>query len=94
MRQRQWLELVKDYDCSINYHPGKADLVIHALSRNSSKALASLRCIPTPPKYYMEWFGLEIVSRKDAGYLATMRVQPIFLGRVKEAQNGDLVIKS
>jgi ribonuclease HI len=23
MRQRQWLELLNDYDCSINYHPGK-----------------------------------------------------------------------
>ncbi|XP_035546593.1 uncharacterized protein LOC118348640 [Juglans regia] len=25
MRQCRWLELLKDYDCSINYHPGKAN---------------------------------------------------------------------
>ena len=33
MRQRRWLELVKDYDCEIQYHPGKANSVADALSR-------------------------------------------------------------
>ncbi|KAL8104829.1 hypothetical protein AgCh_028849 [Apium graveolens] len=33
MRQRRWLELIKDYDCSMNYHPGKANVVADALSR-------------------------------------------------------------
>ncbi|CAA0837967.1 Uncharacterized mitochondrial protein AtMg00860, partial [Striga hermonthica] len=33
MRQRRWLELVKDYDCSIQYHPGKANVVADALRR-------------------------------------------------------------
>ena len=32
MRQRRWLELVKDYDCDILYHPGKANVVADALS--------------------------------------------------------------
>ncbi|KAL0540965.1 hypothetical protein IC582_020991 [Cucumis melo] len=33
MRQRRWLELVKDNDCEILYHPGKANVVADALSR-------------------------------------------------------------
>ncbi|CAA0807973.1 Uncharacterized mitochondrial protein AtMg00860, partial [Striga hermonthica] len=33
MRQRRWLELVKDYDCTIQYHLGKANVVDDALSR-------------------------------------------------------------
>ena len=33
MRQRRWLELIKDYDLIINYHPGKANVVADALSR-------------------------------------------------------------
>jgi hypothetical protein len=32
MRQRRWFELLKDYDCTINYHPGKASVVADALS--------------------------------------------------------------
>ncbi|KAL8104955.1 hypothetical protein AgCh_028933 [Apium graveolens] len=33
MRQRRWLEIIKDYDCEILYHPGKANVVANALSR-------------------------------------------------------------
>ena len=33
IRQRRWLELLKDYDFSISYHPGKANKVANALSR-------------------------------------------------------------
>nr|GEY20090.1 putative reverse transcriptase domain-containing protein [Tanacetum cinerariifolium] len=32
MRQRRWLELLVDYDCEIRYHPGKANVVVDALS--------------------------------------------------------------
>jgi hypothetical protein len=32
MRQRRWLELIKDYKLEIHYHPGKANVVADALS--------------------------------------------------------------
>nr|GFD30802.1 retrotransposon protein, putative, Ty3-gypsy subclass [Tanacetum cinerariifolium] len=35
MRQRRWLELLKDYDTNIQYHPGKANVVADALSSKS-----------------------------------------------------------
>nr|GFC48152.1 retrotransposon protein, putative, Ty3-gypsy subclass [Tanacetum cinerariifolium] len=35
MRQRRWLELLKDYDTNIQYHQGKANVVADALSRKS-----------------------------------------------------------
>jgi ribonuclease HI len=33
LRQRRWLELIKDYDLDIQYHPGKANIIANALSR-------------------------------------------------------------
>ena len=42
MQQRRWLELVKDYDYVINYHPGKANVVADALSRKSTQNAAVL----------------------------------------------------
>jgi hypothetical protein len=35
LRQRRWLELIKNYDLGINYHPGKANVVANALSQRS-----------------------------------------------------------
>jgi hypothetical protein len=35
LRQRRWLELIKDYDPGINYHPGKANMVADTLSQRS-----------------------------------------------------------
>jgi hypothetical protein len=35
MRQRRWLELIKDYDLEVHYHPGKANVVADALSRKA-----------------------------------------------------------
>ncbi|KAA0039646.1 DNA/RNA polymerases superfamily protein [Cucumis melo var. makuwa] len=43
MRQQRWLELVKDYDCEILYHPGKVNVVADALNRK----LAQLSVQPT-----------------------------------------------
>jgi hypothetical protein len=33
MRQQRWLELIKDYELEVDYHPGKANVVADALSR-------------------------------------------------------------
>ena len=40
LRQRRWLELFKDYDCIIDYHLGKANVVVDALSRNTVVAMS------------------------------------------------------
>ena len=33
LRQRRWLELLKYYDMSVLYYPGKANVIVYALSR-------------------------------------------------------------
>ena len=40
LRQRRWFEFLKDYDMSVHYHRGKANLVANALSRLSMGSVA------------------------------------------------------
>jgi hypothetical protein len=35
MRQRRWLELIKDYNLEVHYHLSKANVVVDALSQKS-----------------------------------------------------------
>jgi hypothetical protein len=47
LRQRRCLELIKDYDLGINYHPGKANVIADALSRRSHlNMLATKELLP------------------------------------------------
>jgi len=39
MRQRRGVELIKDYDCVIDYHLGKANVVVDALSRKGKTVM-------------------------------------------------------
>ena len=40
MSQHKWLDLVKDYDVEILYHPGKENMVANALSRKAVHLVA------------------------------------------------------
>ena len=42
MRQRRWMEYLKDYDFTLHYHPSKANVVVDALSRKSQGVLVSV----------------------------------------------------
>ncbi|XP_075096463.1 uncharacterized protein LOC142174547 [Nicotiana tabacum] len=48
MRQRGWLELLKDYDCNILYYPGKANVIDDALSRRSMGSFTRLSVVKRP----------------------------------------------
>jgi hypothetical protein len=71
-RQRRWLEWIKDYDLNIQYHPGKANVVAHALSRRHY--CNNLMIQEKQPALYeeMERLSLEIV---EEGQLNELRVK-------------------
>nr|GEY64082.1 putative reverse transcriptase domain-containing protein [Tanacetum cinerariifolium] len=45
MRQHRWLELLSNYDCEIHYHPGKANVVVDALSRKEQNKSLRVRAL-------------------------------------------------
>ena len=75
LRQRRWMELIKDYDCVIYYHPGKANVVDDALSRKTMQILRTLNAH---------------LSLTDDGTIVTKLIaRPSLLNRVLEAQRKD-----
>ena len=69
------MELIKDYDCVINYHPRKANVVTDALSRNSAQTLRAL--------------NTHLSLSDDATIVAELIAKPNLLNRVLEAQKSD-----
>ncbi|KAA3480277.1 DNA/RNA polymerases superfamily protein [Gossypium australe] len=75
LRQRRWLEFIKDYELFINYHPGKVNVVVDALNR---KSLFVLKAMNT-------WVTLS----DDGSILAELRARLMFLQEIYEAQKDD-----
>ena len=75
LRQRRWLKLFKDYDCIIDYHPEKANVVPDALSRKTV-AMMSLQ--------HSEWRLAD-----DGAILAQLEAQPVLKQMIIDAQKND-----
>nr|GFA99910.1 hypothetical protein [Tanacetum cinerariifolium] len=87
MRQRCWLELLKDYDTNIQYHLGKANVVVDALSRKSSM-IAGIK-VEEEIIRDLERLDIELYIRGHHGYWASLRVEPDLISQIKEAQKED-----
>ncbi|CAL8153350.1 unnamed protein product [Prunus armeniaca] len=70
MRQGRWMELIKDYDFTLEYHPGKANVVVEALSCKPIRVVASIMA--------HEWRMVEIASEMDL--IPTTDGEDIFMG--------------
>ena len=92
MRQRRWLELIKDYDCLINYHPGKANVVADALSRKSSSFSAALLTTQKEIIKDLERMGIEIVMGDSQVFMASLTIQLTLIEKIKSSQVDDAQI--
>jgi hypothetical protein len=83
MRQRRWLELIKDYKLEVHYHLGKANVIVDALSHKaycsylpvvrSTREESSTRVLPNPS-------------------LFNITLTPTLRGEIKAAQKNDEVM--
>ena len=58
MRQHRWMEFLEDYDFTLHYHPGKANVVANSLSQKSRGALSSIASREWQMLETVEQFGL------------------------------------
>ncbi|WVZ75642.1 hypothetical protein U9M48_023679 [Paspalum notatum var. saurae] len=87
MRQRRWLELIKDYDLEIHYHPGKANVVADALSRRAHCHVLEVR--PTARMICCEIDEIEVITEQMAK-LFNLIIEPTLKEQIIAAQKQDL----
>ena len=92
-RQRRWLELIKDYDLVIDYHPGKANVVADALSRKSSSSLANIQSFYLPLLIQFRELQLNLDSTSEGALLAKFTLRPTLIDKIKELQEVDDELK-
>jgi hypothetical protein len=90
MRQRRWLELIKDYDLEVHYHPGKANVVADALSRKAHCRCLSVEIFSETLYYQMRKLNLEIIPQ---GSLNLISIESTLLDRIIMSQLHDEGIK-
>lgn len=88
--QRRWLELIKDYDCLINYHSRKVNLVADALNQKYSGSFTNRITSQRQIIVELERFDIEVVASDSLCYLVGLRVVLNLIDMIKNAQIGDL----
>jgi hypothetical protein len=86
LRQRRWLELIKDYDLGINYHPGRANMVADAMSRRSLVIQLVVDSMPFKLCEEFDKLNLRIVANIEA---TEMEVGSSLLQEIQKGQLED-----
>jgi hypothetical protein len=90
MIQRRWLELIKDYDLEVHYHPGKANVVADALSHKAHCHCLSIEAISETLCWEMRKLNLEIIPQGSLNHIA---VEPTLQDSIIMAQLLDEGVK-
>jgi hypothetical protein len=86
LRQRRWLELIKDYDHGIDCHPGKANVVADALSRRSHVSQLVVDSMPLELCEEFDKLNLRIVANTE---VLEMEVGSSLLQEIQKGQMED-----
>ena len=86
MRQRRWLELIKDYNLEVHYHPGKANVVADALSRKSHCNCHMVESPVTTHCAEMEELNLGMLPQ---GIVSSLELVPTLREQIIAAQRND-----
>jgi hypothetical protein len=91
LRQRWWLELIKDYDLEVHYHPSKANVVVDVLSRKSYAN--KVQAMPESKELCAEFklLNLGIVTNAMGLEVTPTLEQEIHKGQLEDEQLKEIV---
>ncbi|KAH0671258.1 hypothetical protein KY285_025475 [Solanum tuberosum] len=95
LRQRRWLEFLKDYDMSVHCHPGKANVVADALSRLSMGSVAHVeeeRRELAKDVHRLARLGVRLMIISDGGVTVQNGAESSLVVEVKEKQYSDPIL--
>ena len=92
LRWRRWLEFLKDYDISVHYHPGKANVIANSLSRLSICSVAHVgdeRKELVKDVHRLARLGVLLMSISNNGVTVQNEAESSLVVEVKELKNND-----
>ncbi|KAH0709559.1 hypothetical protein KY284_010986 [Solanum tuberosum] len=81
LRQRRWLEFLKDYDMNVHYHPGKANHMLRKKKKELAKDVHRLTRL-----------GVRLMSISDGGVTVQNGAESSLVVEVKEKQDSDPIL--
>ena len=93
MRQHRWMEFIKDYDFSLQYHPGKANVVANTLSRRPYTVIASLMIIEWQALETIAEFDLQPLDLEGGRHFGCLVVQPTIISCILKMQKEDEIFQ-
>ena len=82
------MELIKDFDCTIDYHPGKANVVDDALSKKTIDRLAGMVCYNLQSLVALREMNMQFEVCNGV-LVATIQVKPMIMNEIRDAQLND-----
>ena len=81
--------MIKDYDCTIEYHPRKANVVADALSRRPESSLSHMKSGYLPLLVDLRDLGVILEVEDSGALLATFHVRPLLVDQIPAGQSQD-----
>jgi len=92
MQQKRWIKLIKDFDCVIDYHPRKANMVTNAFSHKNKVVIEIIKKDDEKELIDFKEIDAKVEVGLKGSLLAQLRVRSVLRDIVLEVQERDIKV--